>query len=73
MLRPTKRQQLLKAARSGEPVQRVELPRTTCPRCRTEQWAPEDGSPRPHLRPTVQSDPAYREDIPARGMLDLLA
>ena len=23
-------------------------------------------TPRPHLRPAVQSDPAYREDIPTR-------
>lgn len=63
---PTKSQRLLRAARAGEQIQRVEIPRTRCPRCSTEQWALPDGSPRPHHRRAVQGDPAYREDIPIR-------
>ena len=63
---PTKSQRLLRAARAGEPVARVEIPRTTCPLCSTQQWALPDGSPRPQLRPARPSDPAYREDVPVR-------
>lgn len=66
MSQPTKSQRLLRAARAGEPVARVEIPRTTCPQCTTGQWALPSGEPRPHLRPAVQGDPAYREDIPVR-------
>lgn len=67
MGKPTKRQQLLRAVRAGEPVHRVEIPRVTCTRCGQDGiYALSDGSPRPHLRPAVQSDPAYREDIPVR-------
>jgi hypothetical protein len=62
--RPTKSQALIRAAREGQPVQRVEIPRTTCPRCHTEQYALPDSRPRPHLRPAVHGDPEYREDIP---------
>ena len=64
MSRPTKTQQLLRAAREGRPVTRVEIPRTMCPRCNTGQWALPSGEPRPHLRPARLGDPAYREDIP---------
>ena len=63
----TKSQRLLRAAREGQPVQRVEIPRVACTRCGQDGiYALSDGSLRPHLRPAVQSDPAYREDIPTR-------
>ena len=71
MAQPTKRQRLLRAAREGQPVQRVEIPRTTCPRCNTEQWALSDGvTPRPHLRPADQSDPGWSELLPVRVSCD---
>lgn len=67
MPRPTKRQQLLRDAREGRPVMRVEIPRMACTRCGQDGiYALSDGSPRPHLRRAIQSDPAYREDIPVR-------
>jgi hypothetical protein len=47
MSHPTKQQALVKAARRGQPVQRVEIPRVSCPRCQQEGiYALPDGSPR---------------------------
>lgn len=67
MGRPTKRQQLLRAARAGELVHRVEIPRVASTRCGQHGiYALSDGSPRPHHRRAVQGDLAYREDIPIR-------
>jgi hypothetical protein len=67
MSHPTKRQALVKAARQGRPVQRVEIPRVTCGRCGQEGiYSLPDGSPRPHLRPAVQGDPGWSEIVPVR-------
>jgi hypothetical protein len=64
MGKPTQRQALIKAAREGQPVQRVEVPRTTCPRCGARQYASGDGMPRPHLRATVPGEALYSSEIP---------
>ena len=61
----TERQALIKQARNGEPVQRVELPaKVTCPACGRDQWPDEDGNPRYHERRAVPGDPEYRTDVP---------
>ena len=54
MGRPTRAQQLQRAARAGEPVHRVEIPRVVCTRCGQHGiYALSDGSPRPYVaRPT---------------------
>lgn len=66
MGQPTRRQRLLQNARAGRPVARVEIPRMTCPRCCTDQWAAADGEPRPHLRPARQGDPTWSPELPTR-------
>jgi len=61
----TERQQLIKAARDGQPVDRKELPaKITCPRCGSDQWPDENGDPRYHLRAAVQGDPGWSEIVP---------
>ena len=62
----TAAQQLARDAREGRPVQRVEIPRVTCPRCGTEQYALPDGSPRPHLRPANPDEELYSDLVPVR-------
>lgn len=65
--RLTERQALIRAARDGQPVQRVEIPRTTCPRCGQDGiYALADGSPRPHLRSAVHGDVGWSEIVPIR-------
>ena len=66
MPRPTGANALVRAARSGQPVERAEIPRTTCNRCNTEQWATPDGEPRGHLRPAVPGDDGWSELVPVR-------
>ena len=66
MGQPTKRQRLLRAAQAGEQVARVEIPRTTCPGCQTEQWAAGDGQPRAHLRLARPGDPGFSDEVPTR-------
>jgi hypothetical protein len=57
MSHPTKAQRLVRDARDGRPVQRVEIPHVTCERCHQEEiYADANGQPRPHLRPAVQGD-----------------
>jgi len=70
MGRPTRAQALIRAAREGQPVQRIEPARTTCPRCGTEQWADADGQPRYHLRDAVPADADYRTDLPVKVTCD---
>ena len=53
-------------ARAGQPVQKVEIPRTTCPRCGSEQYALPDGEPRPHLRPAIPGEELYSVLVPVR-------
>jgi hypothetical protein len=61
----TERQQLIKAARDGQPVERAALPaRVTCLRCGVEQWPDADGDPRYHLRAARPADAGYRADMP---------
>jgi hypothetical protein len=60
----TTAQRLLKDAREGAPVQRTEIPRTTCERCHTGQYALPDGEPRPHLRATRPGEELYSADLP---------
>lgn len=62
--RPAIGQQLVQAARAGQPFTRVEVPRTTCERCHTVQYALSNGEPRPHLRPAVQGDLGWSELVP---------
>jgi hypothetical protein len=64
MPRPKTRQSLIRAAREEGTFTRVEVPRTTCERCHTGQFALPDGEPRPHLRPAVQGDPGWSELVP---------
>ena len=64
MPRPTKHQALVRAARAGGPVQRVEIRRVTCPRCASEVYALPDGSPRPHLRPTRPGEAMHSAIVP---------
>ena len=64
--RQTERQRLVQAARDGQPVQRVEIPRTTCARCGSGQYALPDGTPRSHLRPAVPGEELYSELVPVR-------
>jgi hypothetical protein len=68
MSHPTKAQKLLRAAREGQPVQRVEIPRVTCEQCGQEGLlaTPDGATPRPHLRPAVQGDPGWSEIVPVR-------
>jgi hypothetical protein len=67
MARPTKAQALVKAAREGQPIQRVEIPRAACERCGQDGlYALPGGSPRPHLRPAVPSDPDWSELVSVR-------
>ena len=68
MPRPTKAQQLARAARQAQPVQRIQIPRVACLRCRQGGILalPDGVTPRPHLRPAIPSDPTYREDIPIK-------
>jgi len=62
-----KSQTLVRRARQGQAVQRVEIPRTTCPRCQQDGLlAMPDGTPRPHLRPAVQGDLGWSEIVPVR-------
>lgn len=61
----TAAQQLAKAARAGQPVERVGLPaRVTCPRCGREQWTDADGNPRYHQRAARPGDVVYTEALP---------
>ena len=62
----TERQRLVQAARAGEPVQRVEIPRTTCQRCGTGHYALSNGEPRQHLRPAIPGEELYSELVPVR-------
>jgi hypothetical protein len=65
MPRPSKAQQLVRAARDGQPVQRVEVPRAACARCGQDGIpALPDGSPRPHLRPTRPGEALHSELVP---------
>jgi hypothetical protein len=67
MGRPKYRQALIKAAREGRPVQRVEIPRVACERCGQHGiYALPDGSPRPHLRPTRPGEPLHSTIVPTR-------
>ena len=70
MGRRTSRQQLVHDARDGRPVQRVEVPKTICPRCSSEVYALPSGEPRPHLRAAVQGDPGWSEIVPGRVTCD---
>lgn len=70
MGRPSKREALIRNARQGQPFDRVEIPRTTCGRCGTEQYALPDGSPRPHLRPAIPGEELYSELVPVRVSCD---
>jgi hypothetical protein len=64
---PTRRQTLIKQARQGQPVQRVEVHRVTCERCGQEGiFASPDGSPRPHLCPTHPGEPMHSQIVPTR-------
>lgn len=63
----TERQALVKAAREGGPVHRVEIPRTTCERCRQGGiYALPGGTPRQHLRPAIPGEGLYSELVPVR-------
>jgi hypothetical protein len=66
MARATKAQSLVQQAREGRPFERVEIPRVTCERCGSGQYALPGGEPRPHLRPAVQGDPGWSELVPVR-------
>ena len=47
MSHQTRSQRLVKAARQGQPVQRVEIAKVSCPRCQQEGICTlPDGSPR---------------------------
>jgi hypothetical protein len=64
MSHPTKAQRLLRDAREGRPVQRVEISRVTCERCEREVYADAVGGPRGHLRPTRPGEPTHSEIVP---------
>ena len=67
MGRPTPRQALVKAAREGQPVQRVEIPKVTCERCGQEGiYADASGRPHPHLRPTRPGEQLHSSIVPTR-------
>jgi hypothetical protein len=67
MARPSKREALIRNARQGQPFDRVEVPRTTCERCRQDGiYALPDGTPRPHLRPAIPGEELYSELVPVR-------
>lgn len=67
MGRSSHRQTLIRNARQGGPVDRVEISRVACERCGQDGiFALPDGSPRPHLRPAVQGDPGWSELVPVR-------
>lgn len=68
MSHPTKAQRLVRDARAGREVQRVEIARTRCARCQqADLLAMPDGvTPRPHLRPAVQGDLGWSEIVPVR-------
>jgi hypothetical protein len=68
MSHPTKAQRLVRDARAGREVQRVEIARTSCLRCRQDGLLamPDGVTPRPHLRPAVQRDPGWSEIVPVR-------
>jgi hypothetical protein len=69
--RPTKRQALIQAAREGQPVERVEILRATCPRCGQDGiYALPDGRPRQHLRPAILGEELYSELVPVRVSCD---
>ena len=70
MTRPTKRQELLRAAREGQAVRRVAVPRVACPRCARDVYALPDGSPRPHLRPTRPGEADHNDIVPTRTNCD---
>jgi len=71
MGRPTKRQALIRAARTGQPVERVELPaKVACPRCGVDQWPDEDGDPRYHLRAALPGDDGYSAEFPVMAECD---
>ena len=62
----TTAQRLARDARARPAGQRVEVPRTTCPRCGTGQFALPDGTPRQHLRPAIPGEELYSELVPVR-------
>jgi hypothetical protein len=64
MPRPGKREALIRQARETGTFVRVEIPRTTCDRCHTEQYAGPDGSARFHLRPARPGEELYSADLP---------
>lgn len=60
----TKAQRLVRDAREGRPVQRVEIARVACPRCQRETYADASGQPRVHLRPSTPDDDNFDERVP---------
>jgi hypothetical protein len=76
MLRATRtpRQELIRAARQGQDVPRVEVPVTPCGRCgRPARLGPE-GEQMAHLRPTMPEEPGHSDIVPTmtacEGVLD---
>lgn len=61
---PTTAQALIKAARDGRQVPRIEIPRVTCDRCGADVYAMSDGEPRAHQRATRPGEELYSAEIP---------
>lgn len=71
MGRSTPRQALIKAARNGGPVQRVEISRVACERCGQDGiFALPSGEPRPHLRDTRPGEPMHSSIVPTKTDCD---
>jgi len=66
MTRP-KPQTLIKQARQGQPVQRIEIPKVTCPRCgQTGIYSDPSGQPRQHMRDTRPGEQMYSAVVPTK-------
>jgi hypothetical protein len=51
----------------GRPVERVVIPRVSCPRCHQQGiLALPDGQPRPHLRDTCPGEQMYSSIVPTK-------
>jgi hypothetical protein len=55
-------------AQQGQPVQRVVIPRVSCPRCHQDAILalPDGVTPRPYLRSAVEGGPSWSEIVPVR-------
>lgn len=63
MGRPKPQEAMIRNARAGQPFTRVEIPRTTCPRCQRQVHVV-NGLPAYHLRASTPADDNFDVRVP---------